>query len=274
MKSLLAEKQFIGGFRLNKMAEAWRLRRGHLFLVILFFGLTAGVMLLPNRAAAAATTCQAQYLVQPGDTLAKVGQRYNIKWSAIAQANSLTNPDRIYAGQTLCIPAANPPTNPPPATCQTNHIVQRGESLSGIGLRYGVSWTSIAQTNSLSNPNRIYVGQKLCIPSGSSQPPPTTPPPASTIPTIKIVSVVSNQSVTITTANFPANRQFDVLMGAYGTKGVNGTWVTSINSGAGGTFSATFSIPAAWHNADRIAIRLQSPSGYYSFNWFHNSTTQ
>lgn len=228
---------------------------------------------LPTRLAVAATTCQAQYLVQPGDTLAKIGQRYNVSWTAVAQANNLSNPNRIYAGTTLCIPASNPPTTPPPAACQTSHTVQRGESLSAIGLRYNVLWTSIAQANNLSNPNRIYVGQKLCIPSSSNQPPPTTPPPAGTVPTIKIVSVTANQAVTISTANFPPNQKFDVLMGAYGTKGINGTRVTSIDSGAGGTFSATFSIPAAWHGADRIAIRLQSASGYYSFNWFHNNTT-
>ena len=274
MKHLLAKKQFVGRIRPNKLAVALRQREGHILLLILFFGLAAVVMLLPNRSAMAATTCQAQYLVQPGDTLAKIGQRYNMNWSAIAQANNMTNPNRIYVGQYLCIPATTPAPNPPPATCQANHIVQRGESLSGIGLRYGVTWTRIAQANNLSNPNFIYAGQKLCIPSGSTQPPPTTPPPADTIPTFKIVSVVANQSVTITPANFPANRQFDVLMGAYGTKGVNGTRVTSINSGTGGTFSATFSIPAAWHNADRIAVRLQSPSGYYSFNWFNNNTTQ
>ena len=275
MKNLLAKQQVQVSARLNRATSVLRRRRGHFIFVILFFGLTIGVLLLPSRPAMAAATCQAQYTVQQGDTLAKIGLRYNISWAAIAQANSLNNPNRIFTGQSLCIPSTNPPpTNPPPATCQATHIVQRGDSLSGIGVRYGIIWTSIARANNLTNSNLIYVGQKLCIPSGSTQPPPTTPPPAETIPTFKIVSVVANQSVTITTANFPANRQFDVMMGAYGTKGINGTWVTSINSGAGGTFSATFTIPAGWHNADRLAIRLQNPSGYYSFNWFHNTTTR
>lgn len=274
MKIFLANKPVFSSTRLSDLPLILNRRRGHLLFFVLFIGLAVGVMLLPIRPVAAAVTCQTQYKVQSGDTLTKIGQRYNIKWSAIAQANGLSDPNRIYAGQYLCIPSDSPPTNPPPATCQVSHIVQRGESLSWIGVRYGVLWTYIAQANNLSNPNRIYVGQKLCIPSSSTQPPPTTPPPAGTIPTIKITSVVANESVAITTANFPANQQFDVLMGAYGTKGINGTFVTSINSGVGGTFPATFSIPATWHNADRIAIRLQSSSGYYSFNWFYNTTTR
>jgi LysM repeat protein len=44
------------------------------------------------------------------------------------------------------------------------HIVQRGETLSRIALRYAVSWRTIASLNGLSNPNLIYVGQRLLIP--------------------------------------------------------------------------------------------------------------
>jgi lysozyme len=44
------------------------------------------------------------------------------------------------------------------------HIVVRGETLSRIALRYAVSWRTIASLNGLSNPNLIYVGQRLLIP--------------------------------------------------------------------------------------------------------------
>jgi hypothetical protein len=84
------------------------------------------------------------------------------------------------------------------------------------------------------------------------------------------VSVIPNQSVTIQGANFPANQQFDVLMGAFGTMAINGTYVTSRQSGVGGSFTATFQIPANLHGMQRIAIRLQSASGYNSYNWFFN----
>jgi LysM repeat protein len=49
------------------------------------------------------------------------------------------------------------------------HTVQRGETLSSIAQRYGVGWQAIANANGLVNPNQIYVGQRLKIPtSGSS----------------------------------------------------------------------------------------------------------
>jgi hypothetical protein len=99
-------------------------------------------------------------------------------------------------------------------------------------------------------------------------------PQASTIPTFSIVSVVADTSVTIRTYNFPANDSFDVLMNYMGTRGVNGIKVGTVYSGAGGSFTKTFSIPAALFGQYKIAIRLQSNTGshYYAYNWFYNNT--
>jgi putative chitinase len=47
------------------------------------------------------------------------------------------------------------------------HTVKSGETLSSIARRYGTTWQAIAKANNLSNPNNIYVGQKLKIPSAS-----------------------------------------------------------------------------------------------------------
>ena len=98
-------------------------------------------------------------------------------------------------------------------------------------------------------------------------------PQAHTIPTISIVSVEADESVTIRTANFPANRTFTVTMGPMGTRGINGTVVAQTDSGAGGTFDVTYPIPDGLKGSYQIAIRLQSPAGYYSYNWFYNNTT-
>ena len=108
----------------------------------------------------------------------------------------------------------------------------------------------------------------------NTTPAPIQPLPAGVIPTISITGVKADKSVTIRTANYPAHDTFDVLMGAYGTYGVGGIKVGMLDSGSGGVLDATFDIPAALKGAQRIAIRLQSPtSGYYSFNWFYNNTT-
>lgn len=103
---------------------------------------------------------------------------------------------------------------------------------------------------------------------------PVVPLPPFVIPTFSITDVTKDTSVTIRTANFPANDNFDVLMNYMGTRGVGGTKVATFASGTGGTLAATFNVPDFLKGQSQIAIRLQSPtSGYFAFNWFWNNTT-
>lgn len=93
------------------------------------------------------------------------------------------------------------------------------------------------------------------------------------IPTISISSVEPDQDVTVETHNFPADKEFVVLMGKMGTKGVNGIEVTRFDSEDGGSFSKTFDIPEELQGDYQIAIRLQTPDGiFYAYNWFYNNT--
>lgn len=109
-------------------------------------------------------------------------------------------------------------------------------------------------------------------PTNTPAPPPPTPVPGyAGTPSFMVCSVVRNSSVTIKTTNFPPNLTFTVLMGGMGTRGVGGYDAGTFNSGAGGTFSQTLTIPAALVNAYQIAIRAQS-GVYYAYNWFYNST--
>lgn len=95
------------------------------------------------------------------------------------------------------------------------------------------------------------------------------------IPTFRIIQVKTDESVTIETNNFPANQTFTVTMGRMGTQGVNGITVGTLNSGTGGTVSATFTIPAELKGLSEIAIRTQTSHAvpYYAYNWFYNNTT-
>jgi hypothetical protein len=91
----------------------------------------------------------------------------------------------------------------------------------------------------------------------------TPPSPGYTgIPTISILSVDEDESVTIKTHNFPANQDFKVLMGKMGTRGIGGIHVTTIASGSGGSFTETFEIPNELKGNYRIAIRLQTSDGF------------
>lgn len=57
------------------------------------------------------------------------------------------------------------------------HIVQPGENLFRIGLKYGVPWQDIVAANGLSS-TKIYVGQQLIIPNGTDSVPAATAPVA------------------------------------------------------------------------------------------------
>lgn len=52
----------------------------------------------------------------------------------------------------------------PSRYCPFVHIVQWGENLSSIARRYGVTVHAILRANAISNPNRIYAGQRIVIP--------------------------------------------------------------------------------------------------------------
>jgi hypothetical protein len=94
---------------------------------------------------------------------------------------------------------------------------------------------------------------------------------ASTYPTFSISEVKTDESVTILTNNMPANKNFNVLMGEIGTKGIDGIVVATLNSDKGGSFLATFPIPEQLKGRAQIAIRLEGTDNpYYAYNWFWN----
>jgi|FLYL01.1.fsa_nt_gi LysM repeat protein len=49
------------------------------------------------------------YVVQPGDTVSAIAQRFGITVEALSAANGLADPDLIVAGQTLEVPGQAPP---------------------------------------------------------------------------------------------------------------------------------------------------------------------
>jgi LysM repeat protein len=99
------------------------------------------------------------YVVQPGDNLYRIGLKFGISWVQIAEANGLDNPNQVYAGQTLKIPASLPGPTP-----EFTHIVRQGETIFRIAQLYGVPWTAIAEANEIESPYTIYAGQTLIIP--------------------------------------------------------------------------------------------------------------
>ncbi len=118
--------------------------------------------------------------VRRGETLSGIAVRYGVSVRAIARANHIKNRNRIYAGMRLWIPTGSGNSSKPPAnTNGSRYVVRRGDTLSAIARRYGVTISALRQANNIRNVNRIRVGQNLIIPGGSqpaASPPPTSPP--------------------------------------------------------------------------------------------------
>jgi LysM repeat protein len=109
------------------------------------------------------------HVVQAGQTLYAIALRYGTTVSAFVQANGLRNANFIYVGQRLIIPGSGGSMRGGGSapSSGTVHVVQRGQTLASIALRYGTTAAAIAARNGISNPNFIYVGQRLVIPSAS-----------------------------------------------------------------------------------------------------------
>jgi len=108
-------------------------------------------------------TGQVTHVVRRGENMFRIALRYGTTVQAIASANGIANPALIYVGQSLVIPiSGSQPTQPPPDG--TTYVVQRGDNLYRIALRYNLSYVYLAQYNGIANPSRIYVGQTLRIP--------------------------------------------------------------------------------------------------------------
>ena len=116
------------------------------------------------------------YTVRWGDTLFAIATRFGVTVEAIKSANGLSS-DTIRVGQQLIIPSAPAPSvpAPPPGGSTTIHIVQPGETLFRIALRYNTTVEAIAQANGISNPWFIYPGQQLTVPLGPTGSVPPSP---------------------------------------------------------------------------------------------------
>jgi spore germination protein len=100
------------------------------------------------------------HIVRRGETLASIARWYGTTVRAIMRANNIRNPNIIYRGQRLVIPGKRAPA----VARGTWYKVRRGDTLSGIAYRAGVSVWSIAYANNIAYPSYIYTGQWLWIP--------------------------------------------------------------------------------------------------------------
>ena len=123
------------------------------------------------------------HTVSRGETLAGIAARYGTTTRALAQANGITNPNRIYAGTRLTVPApSGAPTAPAPATASAAYTVRRGDTLGSIAAKAGTTIATVVSLNGIKNPNLVRVGQVLSLPAAPASPAPGAPTTPATTP--------------------------------------------------------------------------------------------
>lgn len=104
-----------------------------------------------------------RYTVRRGDTLTSIAQREKRSVTAIAQANGITDVNRIGEGDVLTIPDIGGPVNTAESVA-----VQPGDTLSKISARTGVPVAQLAAANGLVDPYPVYTGGKLLLAPNNS----------------------------------------------------------------------------------------------------------
>ena len=110
------------------------------------------------------------YVVERGDSLSVIARRFDTSVSRLAALNQLSNRHRIQIGQRLLLPqdsfddqqlASNVK---PSAPSDGVYTVRRGDTVSLIAARYGITEQSLLGNNGIQDRDRIYPGQQLILP--------------------------------------------------------------------------------------------------------------
>lgn len=103
------------------------------------------------------------HIVRAGDTLQGLAADYNTSVALLAESTRLINPTQLTAGQTITITSRTGSAAPRPLL-GTAHVVQPGETLLMLALRYNLKPAELASLNGLTYPTRLYPGQRLRLP--------------------------------------------------------------------------------------------------------------
>jgi LysM repeat protein len=125
--------------------------------------LLAAALGLVFQFAAIGTAAGQQYVVSAGDSLSLIGSIYDVTVGSIVDLNGIDDPNFIFPGQVLEIPGSR-------GSSVSSYEVQSGDTLGEIAEVVGVSVSALQSANGISNPDLIFVGQVLSVPSTGEPP--------------------------------------------------------------------------------------------------------
>lgn len=135
------------------------------------------------------------YVVKSGDVLSIIARDHGVTTRALLEANNLSEDAIIQPGQELIIPRPTPTAEPqatpvipsttqaadtpvstgeaPLASGEQIYIVESGDTLSGIAIKFDVSVNLLMNRNNITDPSLLRVGQTIIIPVGTPTPSPS-----------------------------------------------------------------------------------------------------
>ena len=103
-----------------------------------------------------------KYIVQQGDTISTIAEKFGLKWSTVLWENKLNYWSIIQPGNELKILPVDGIT----------HKIKEGENLSYIAQKYKASLQDIIEFNNLDENSSLDPGNILIVPDGTPPPPP------------------------------------------------------------------------------------------------------
>jgi murein DD-endopeptidase MepM/ murein hydrolase activator NlpD len=104
------------------------------------------------------------YIVQLGDTLSSIANRFNVTLNDLAAANPTVDPNLLAPGQQIVIPGLEGITG-----ILDTEVIAFGDSLRSLSRRTQVSDEQLIRLNRLVSPTELYVGISLIIPKQEGQ---------------------------------------------------------------------------------------------------------
>jgi murein DD-endopeptidase MepM/ murein hydrolase activator NlpD len=123
-----------------------------LILFIVFFLLTVSTQV------GQAQTEGPIYIVQPGDSLNSIADRFGINVNDLLTTNNISDPNLISAGTQLIIPSL-----PEISGILNTEVVPFGETIRSLSKRYQVSEELLNKLNRITSPSEVYVGSSLIL---------------------------------------------------------------------------------------------------------------
>lgn len=109
------------------------------------------------------------YEVRKGDALWTIALKYGVTVDSIAEANNISDINRLAVGQKLVIPAEimmeAEKTDGTASEKTAYYVVAKGDTLSGIGLKFGCKVEDLTKLNEIENADMIFVGSRLRLPA-------------------------------------------------------------------------------------------------------------